>query len=302
MSQNPNARKNAHIWIGGTLAALLVGSAIAFAGSQNGLTVAGLPLFAVCAGFAFVIQWLVFIPAYVYQTERYFDLMGSLTYISVTLLTLAVVGFDDIRTVFIGILVLIWASRLGTFLFKRVSDAGEDRRFRSMKTDPLQFFMTWTLQGLWVTVTYAAGLAAMTAAVKVDADVFFAVGVLMWFAGFAIEVIADGQKSAFRADESNRNSFIQSGLWAWSRHPNYFGEIVLWLGITVMAIPVLQGWQFLCLISPVFVVVLLTKISGVRMLEHRANKQWGEDPEYQAYKASTPVLVLRPPKARPVAA
>ena len=117
----------------------------------------------------------------------------------------------------------------------------------------------------------------------------------IWLAGFAIEVIADRQKSAFRADPENRNRFIQSGLWAWSRHPNYFGEIVLWSGIAVIAFPVLQGWQYATLISPIFVVVLLTKISGVRMLENRANKQWGNDPDYQAYRDSTSVLVPMPP-------
>ena len=285
------------IWIGGTLAALLVGGGIAFAGSDNGMTVGGLPLFALCAGVAFIVQWLAFVPSYLGQTEKYYDLMGSLTYITLTLVVLFLTGTEDIRTLVIGVLVVVWAARLGSFLFKRVHAAGEDRRFRSIKTDFLQFFMTWTLQGLWVTVTYAAGLAAMTSSTKVAPDVFLVAGVVLWMAGFAIEVVADRQKSRFRADESNRNSFIQSGLWAWSRHPNYFGEIVLWLGITVIALPVLQGWQYLCLISPIFVVVLLTKISGVRMLEHRANKQWGQDPEYQAYKASTPVLVPRPPKA-----
>ena len=125
-------------------------------------------------------------------------------------------------------------------------------------------------------------------------DIYAAAGVALWLTGFAIEVIADRQKSAFRADPDNRNKFIQSGLWAWSRHPNYFGEIVLWSGIALIAFPVLEGWQYATLISPVFVVVLLTKISGVRMLENRANKQWGNDPDYQAYRDRTSVLVPMP--------
>ena len=285
------------IWIGGIVAALVVASGIAWAGSQHSVMVAGVPLFLLCVGLAFVVQWLVFIPAFIFQTEKYFDLTGSLTYISVTLLALALTGASDPRSLLIGAFVTLWAIRLGSFLFRRIMKDGEDKRFRSIKPDFLQYLMTWTIQGLWVSVTYAAGLAAITSATPVAPDLFLLVGLILWLAGFTIEVAADLQKSRFRAQEENRNRFIQSGLWAWSRHPNYFGEIVLWLGIAVMALPVLQGWQYVCLISPVFVIFLLTKISGVRMLEARARKQWGEEVEYQSYKARTPVLVPRPPKA-----
>ena len=121
-------------------------------------------------------------------------------------------------------------------------------------------------------------------------------GLALWVGGFLFEVVADRQKSAFRAKPENAQRFIRDGLWAWSRHPNYFGEIVLWCGIALMALPVLQGWQYATLISPLFVVLLLTKISGVRMLEARGRKQWGDDPDYQAYVRSTPMLLPRPPR------
>lgn len=284
------------IWITGIIAALVLGSVIAFAGSQHGATWLGLPLFALCCAAAFLIQWMMFVPAWVYQTEHYFDLTGSLTYISLALIAL-LFGQGDPRSLLIGALVIIWAGRLGTFLFLRIRAAGEDRRFRSIKTDFLQFLMTWTLQGAWVSITLGAGLAAMTTANEVPLGLFAFLGVLLWVAGFAIEVVADSQKSRFKADPANQNSFIDVGLWRWSRHPNYFGEIVLWVGITMIAFPVLQGWQYATLISPIFVIVLLTQISGVRMLEHRSDKRWGNDPAYQAYKSDTPVLVPRPPKA-----
>jgi steroid 5-alpha reductase family enzyme len=117
---------------------------------------------------------------------------------------------------------------------------------------------------------------------------------LVWVFGFVIEVTADSQKSRFRADPENKGKFIHTGLWAWSRHPNYFGEIVLWIGVAVIALPILRGWQWLTLISPVFVTLLLTRISGVPMLEKRADEKWGGQEDYEAYKERTPVLVPRP--------
>ena len=117
--------------------------------------------------------------------------------------------------------------------------------------------------------------------------------------GFAIEVVADRQKSQFRAAPENAGKFINVGLWSWSRHPNYFGEIVLWIGVAIIAAPILRGWQWLTMISPLFIILLLTRISGVPMLERRADEKWGGQPEYEDYKARTSVLILRPPSGSP---
>lgn len=116
---------------------------------------------------------------------------------------------------------------------------------------------------------------------------------LLWAAGFAVEVIADRQKSRFRADDAHRGRFISTGLWSRSRHPNYFGEILLWIGVAVIALPVLQGWQWVGLVSPVFVAVLITRVSGVPLLEAKADAKWGGQPDYEEYKRTTPVLVPR---------
>ena len=121
------------------------------------------------------------------------------------------------------------------------------------------------------------------------------IGLCTWIVGFAIEVIADMQKTAFRADPTNAGDFITTGLWAWSRHPNYFGEIMLWTGMAIMVLPALAGFQYLMLISPLFVATLLLGVSGVPMLERRADARWGAQSDYQRYKATTPVLVPRPP-------
>jgi len=278
----------------GILGALLLAALVAAAGSAAGATVAGVPVFMLCAVLTMLIQWAVFLPSYFAQTESYFDVTGSLCYVGMVVFTLLATEPDP-RSLLVGGLVLVWAVRLGSFLFTRIRADGGDRRFRTIKTDFLRFLMTWTLQGTWVLVTFAAGLAAMTASERAPLGWLAGLGTLLWLGGFIIEVAADQQKRAFRADAGRETEFITSGLWAWSRHPNYFGEIMLWCGIALIALPVLQGWQWLTLISPVFVTVLLTRISGIPMLERRADRQWGEDPLYRAYKAATPALIPRPP-------
>jgi steroid 5-alpha reductase family enzyme len=278
---------------------LLIATGIAIAGSQGGVTVGNIPVFAVCVVVAFAIQWIAFIPAYRKQTEMFFDLTGSITYISVVLLALLLSPSVDERSWLLAGMVIIWAVRLGTFLFRRILAAGEDRRFREIKQSFPRFLLTWTLQGLWVTFSLAAGLAAITASLRVVPGIVATLGILVWLAGFSIEVIADWQKSKFREDPQNAGKFIQSGLWAWSRHPNYFGEIMLWIGVAIVALPVLRGWQWITMISPIFVFLLLTRISGVPMLEDRANEKWGGQADYEAYKANTPILIPLPPNKNP---
>lgn len=273
---------------------ILVGLGIALAGSQSGASVLGIPIFALSVGLALVVQWLAFIPAYLLQNESFFDLTGSLTYISVTAIAVLLSPVVDGRSILLLALVVIWAARLGTFLFRRIRKAGKDTRFDQIKPSFIHFLNTWTLQGLWVTFTLAAALAAITTTTRKELDAFAAIGFLVWVFGFAFEVMADTQKSRFRADPNNKGRFIHTGLWAWSRHPNYFGEIVLWVGVAIIALPVLRGWQWVTLISPVFVALLITRISGVPLLEKQADERWGGQEEYEAYKERTPVLIPRP--------
>ncbi len=272
---------------------ILVGVLVAWAGSQGGGAVAGIPVFALSVGLAYLIQWVVFIPSYLRQTEKLFDLTGSLTYISVTSLALLLSPGLDIRSGLLWALVVIWAARLGTFLFRRIKKAGKDDRFDEIKPSFIRFLNLWTIQGLWITFTVAAAWVAITTAGQQDLDALAVIGLLVWGIGFAIEAIADSQKNRFSADPANKGKFIQTGLWSRSRHPNYFGEIMLWVGVAIIALPVLRGWQWVALISPVFVMLLLTRVSGVPLLEKKADKKWGDQADYQAYKQKTPVLIPR---------
>ena len=282
----------------GIVISVVIGALVAVAGSDGSSEVGSIPVFALCGALAFAVNWVVFVPSNAAKTEQYYDLTGSVTYISVVIVAAALSDGLDARAVVVMLMVLVWALRLGSFLFRRVRRDGRDGRFDSIKVDPLRFLMTWTLQGLWVLLTVACALAIITGAERESFGLLAVVGTAVWIAGFAIEVVADRQKSAFKQDPANEGRFITSGLWSWSRHPNSFGEITLWLGIAIIAVPVLSGWRWVTLISPLFVVVLLTRVSGLPMLERRAAKRWGDEPEYQRYVERTPVLVPRPPTAR----
>jgi len=275
---------------------VLIGYLVALAGSQGGTTFGGIPIFMLVVGLAFLIQWLVFIPSYIFQTEKFFDLTGSLTFITVVTVAVCYSRYSvplDIRSILLAALVGIWAVRLGAFLFGRIRKAGKDDRFDELKPNFFRFLNVWTIQGLWVTFTTAAPLVAITTSNRKELDAFVIVGAIVWIFGFAFEVAADMQKTRFNADPDNKGKFIQTGLWSRSRHPNYFGEIVLWIGIAIIAAPVLQGWQWVGMISPLFVIVLLTRISGIPFLKKKAEAKWGGQAEYETYKKNTPVLIPR---------
>ena len=279
------------------LICLGLAAGVAMAAADGGLRLGAVPIVLYAAAIAFLVQWLAFIPAYSKQTEVFYDLTGSITYISVVLFALIASASFDPRSLLLAGLICIWALRLGSFLFVRILKDGGDGRFDDIKPRFWRFLATWTLQGLWVFLTLCAALAAITGRFLEPIGGVELIGAAIWIAGFAIESIADRQKREFRKQSGgDRNQFIQSGLWAWSRHPNYFGEILLWIGIAVIAAPAFNGWQWLTLISPVFVALLLCKVSGIPLLEARADKKWGGQPEYERYKARTHVLLLLPPR------
>jgi len=278
------------------LASLVIGSLILLGGSQGSLQVDDLPLFALCGAIGFILHWLMFLPAYAFQTEHYFDLTGSMSYITTVVAAVMLSSSLDLRDLIICAMIVIWAVRLGSFLFWRIKKDGQDTRFIVMKTQFIWFLMTWTLGGLWVLVTMAAGLAAITSNITEDLGALSYIGISLWLFGFAVEVAADAQKRRFKALPENKGRFIKSGLWAWSQHPNYFGEITLWFGLMLVALPVLSGWQLCTLISPIFVYLLLTRVSGIPLLDRLALKKWGTDPDYIAYIESTPSLIPARPK------
>ena len=242
---------------------------------------------------AFFIQWVAFVPAFLFQTEKFYDLTGSITYLTVmwfVYITSNHISGLNISNLIVVLLISIWAIRLGTFLFRRIHKDGEDKRFRTIKTSASQFFMTWTLQGMWVSICSMCAITAISSETGLISNPIFFIGLSLFIIGFSIEVIADHQKTVFRSNEDNREKFITTGLWSKSQHPNYFGEILLWSSIALMSFSSLSGTQYLTLISPIFTYALLVHLSGVRMLDDMGNKKWGHLEEYKNYKKNTPVL------------
>ena len=241
---------------------------------------------------AFIIQWILFIPAYLLQTEKFFDISGSITYISVVSYCFFN-NYDlenlNIGNVILSIIIIVWALRLGSFLFIRIKKAGEDIRFREIKKSPTRFFMTWTLQGMWVSLCSACALAGIAKGIIINS--YFYIGLTVFFIGFIIEIIADNQKTKFRSNPENKDKFIDSGLWKFSRHPNYMGEILLWSGISIISLSSLEGMELATLISPLFTYLLLVYVSGIRILEHNGDKKWGHLDSYKSYKKNTPRLI-----------
>ena len=219
------------------------------------------------------------------------DRTGSLTYLSVlwfTYISSQDLYGDNIGNLVLVLFISIWAIRLGSFLFMRIHKDGEDKRFRTIKPSASQFFMTWTLSGLWVSLCSMCALTAISSSTGVVFNLTTYIGIGLFVIGFGIEVIADHQKTVFRSFQENKNKFITTGLWSKSRHPNYFGEILLWSAIAIISFSSLQGSQYLTLISPIFTYLLLVYVSGVRMLESMSDKKWGDIKEYQEYKKKTP--------------
>jgi len=270
----------------------LLFSAIAFLFSYSIAYLTGIEVVENAVLLSFIIQWVLFIPAYLLQTEKFFDISGSITYISVVIycfLNNYDPLFVNIGNIILSIIVIIWALRLGSFLFIRIKKAGEDIRFREIKKSPSRFFMTWTLQGMWVSLCSACALAGIAKGIIINN--YFFCGLAIFLIGFILEIVADNQKTKFRSNPKNKDKFINSGLWKFSRHPNYMGEILLWLGISIISLSSLEGLELATLISPFFTYLLLVYVSGIRILEYNGDKKWGHLDSYKTYKKNTPRLI-----------
>jgi len=244
---------------------------------------------------AFIIQWLAFIPAYSKRTEHSYDLVGGMTFIAVVSLSLYLSVQQTTRSYILYVMICIWAIRLSLFLFYRIKRSGRDSRFDKIKNSFPRFFFAWSTQALWISFTLAPTLAVILSEQAIGVDSYLIIGALIWIIGMTIEITADLQKLSFKSKKENQDKYIETGLWSISRHPNYFGEIFIWIGIAVIAFPVLSGWQYLTLTSPLLIYSLLRYISGVPLLEKYADNKWGHLDSYNKYKKQVPILFPKLP-------
>jgi steroid 5-alpha reductase family enzyme len=196
-----------------------------------------------------------------------------------------------------SLLVLVWALRLGGYLFRRILRIKVDHRFDGMRDDPLRFARFWLLQAITVAVVLLPVAYLLDREHPPHPGAWAIAGTGLWLAGLVLETVADAQKSAFKSKDENRGRFMAGGLWRYSRHPNYFGEMLVWWGLFVYTVPVLHGAAFAVVAGPVFITLLLLFVSGIPPLERSADQRHANDPAYREYKRRTSILVPLPPRS-----
>lgn len=236
------------------------------------------------------INMIMFIPAYFLQTDKLTDISYSITFIIISLASF-LYSKISLSSWLLLIMLLLWSLRLGIYLLYRIRKIGHDRRFNIMRKNFLKFLMFWVLQGFTVWIVMLPSILFFQAP-EHHLSWLSGLGFLMWGSGLIIETIADQQKSRFYDNPNNRGTWLDSGLWHYSRHPNYFGEILIWLGVYVYTLNSLNGSHMLyAAISPLFISIMLIFISGIPLLEKSADAKFGQDPNYQRYKKNTSCLI-----------
>ncbi|KAG2429602.1 hypothetical protein HXX76_010835 [Chlamydomonas incerta] len=241
------------------------------------------------------INWAGWAVAAALKTEKFYDLLGSASFLTLTVGSLVVGGASGARKLVVSGMVAAWAVRLGTYLVTRVVKTGGDARFDDVKEQPGKFFVYWTMQAVWVFVSLLPVLCINGGRSPVPLGPLDALGMAVYGLGLTLEVVADWQKAAWKARPENKGRFIDEGLWSLSRHPNYCGEMMIWWGVFLTCAPGFgAAWQYVSVASPVVVMLLLRYVSGVPLLEEMGEKRWGTEPAFQEYKARTNLLLPLP--------
>ena len=264
---------------------------LSFLGSNVVSTIQTINSFTFLLLLSVIIQVIFFIPSFILKTEKLYDLIGSTTYIIVITIAYLSVNTKTATDTILFLFVVLWGTRLGTYLFRRIQRDSEDVRFEKAKRNFFWFLQYWMGQALWVSITSCAAVISILNTEPNTLGINGIIGILIWLIGFSFEVIADSQKNNFKKAENTNEKFISDGLWSISRHPNYFGEITLWIGIYIISYTSFSGYEYLSIVSPIFVYILLTRMSGINMLEKIADERYGNINSYIEYKNNTPILI-----------
>lgn len=225
------------------------------------------------------------------------DPWWSMLFLLVTTNTVRATGPTPAKLVLLGI-VALWALRLWLHLLLRSRGQPEDPRYAAFRRQYgearywwVSYFQVFLLQGALALLIAAPLMLAAAAPPPDPVGASTIIGTIVFAIGFAIEVVADAQLQAFRRDPSRRGQVLDDGLWRWSRHPNYFGEALLWWGFWMCTLDEPLGWA--TVFAPALMTFLLVRVSGVRLLdEHLAETR----PAYRAYMRRTSAFIPRPPR------
>jgi steroid 5-alpha reductase family enzyme len=245
-------------------------------------------------GISLLIQALFFAFAATLKTDNVTDLSYGLTFVIIALVLLLQGDVTRRPQLVLAGMIIVWGARLAAYLFLRIMHMGRDVRFDGVRERFWPFFRFWLGQGVavWVimlpvTIWFAAP-GAWTP--------WMSIGGAVWAAGLVIETIADAQKFAVKSRAQGGSRWMDTGLWKYSRHPNYFGELLCWWGVFVFVAGNYAGAAWAGIIGPMVITYILLKVTGIPTLEAAAKKKWSANPAYQAHVARTSRLILWPPR------
>ena len=257
--------------------------------SIDTLSINEIPIVFLFTSSILILNSTFFLHSYIYKTDIFFDLVGSLSFLSIGVISLLLIPNIDANQILVFFLLLFWSLRLGPFLFIRRLGANNDERLEEFFKSPISLYFLWSMNSLWVFFTSLSMIIIFSSPNENEFGLIQWLGLIVWVAGYVIEVISDSQKTKF--NKFNKGKFINIGLWKYIRHPNYLGEIIIWVGIFIISLNYIHSLtSFLSILSPIFVFLLLRFITGVPQLEARGKEKWGHLDEYNSYKEKTGLL------------
>lgn len=233
-----------------------------------------------------------FIIAALLKTDVFTDITYSLSFVLLSVILLTTSSTLSVFQIVTAAAVMVWGLRLGAYLFNRILHMKVDHRFDDKRGNPVKFGMFWLLQAVtvWVVMLPIYGIFHASSSSELPVALLLP-GAVIFVAGLTIEAVADAQKYRFKSKSENRGKFMGEGIWKVSRHPNYLGEMMVWWGLALPGVFLFRGIEYAYFAGPLFITLMLLFVSGIPLLEKSSDEKWGKDPEYLAYKDSTPLLI-----------